>query len=84
MTLLGLFDVSRGSFDALIEIRRQANCASCPPVITTLITALSDAPQQTMVALTKGVREPLALEWGKIFNSPEFCATVRKTTRKVL
>jgi len=38
-----------------------------------LITARSDTPEETTdSALIRAVREPLALGWQNIFNSPEF------------
>jgi len=72
VTLLGLFG-------AVLVIRRLGNFA---PVVTPLITARINKSWYT--ALTRGIREPWALGEAKFSNRPSFCATLRKTNRRIL
>ena len=65
VTLLGLFGAPQ-SFDAW-------GIVPLPPVVTPMITARSDAPQQIMVhSSNQRHTGTLGLRRGKIFNSPEF------------
>jgi len=48
-----------------------------------LITARSDTPEETTdSALIRAVREPLALGWQNIFNSPEFLRDCEEKEQK--
>jgi len=72
VTFLRLFGDPQ-SFGALIVIRRRGNCAPCSPSLRPLNTARSDAPQQIMVhSSNQRHTGTLGLQWGRIFNSPEF------------
>ena len=66
VTLLGLFGAPQ-SFDAW-------GIVPLPPVVTPVITARSDVPQQNQswyTALIRGMLEPWA-SGGEIFSQPEF------------
>jgi len=72
VTLLGLF----GALNDL------APGESCPlrPVVTPLVTARSDAPQQIMVHnANQRHTGTLGFRWGKIFNLPEFLRHFEET-----
>ena len=72
------FQRPQQSFCALIVIRRPGIVPLLPPVDTPLITARSDAPQQTMV-LSSHQRLMGTFDFrGDTFSlRPNFCATVR-------
>ena len=59
------------SFGALIVTRRQGNCAPFAPIGTPLVTARTDAPQQTIVlSLRQRLTRTFVFKGGKILISP--------------
>jgi len=77
VTLLGLFG-------ALIVIRRPRNCAPSPPSLRPLLRAATRLNKSWYTALTRGMREPWDLGERNFSILPNFCATLKKTNRKVL
>ena len=84
VTLLG-FSAPLHSLGALIVIRRPGNCSPLHLRRYALITARSDAPQQTMVLSSNQRRtRRLGFSGAKFSIYPNFCAAVRETNKKVL
>ena len=72
MTLLGLFGAPQ-SFGALIVVRRQGNCALCPPSLRPwFLHAATRLNKSWCTALTGGIREPWALSRAKFSILPNF------------
>jgi len=78
MTLLGLFG-------ALIVIQRTGNCAPSPPSLRPwLLRSETRLNKSWYTALTRGIRDHWDLAEENFSILPNFCATLKKTNRKVL